>query len=67
MSKTDNLTDFLTDVADAIRAKKGISGTINPQDFSTEISTIESGGSKFKHVKTNPTLNKLTGATQYKS
>ncbi|MBO7263176.1 MAG: BspA family leucine-rich repeat surface protein [Alistipes sp.] len=44
MAKNDNLTDFLVDVADAIREKKGISGEINPQDFSAEIASIESGG-----------------------
>lgn len=43
MSTKDNLTDFLTDIADAIRAKKGISGTINPQNFSAEIASIECG------------------------
>ena len=44
MAKTDNLTDFLTGIADAIREKKGTTGTINPQDFSSEIASIESGG-----------------------
>jgi hypothetical protein len=44
MSKENNLTDFLTDVADAIREKKGTSEKINPQDFSEEIRGIESGG-----------------------
>ena len=44
MAKNNNLTDFLTDVADAIRAKKGTSGKINPQDFSAEIASIETGG-----------------------
>lgn len=44
MAKNDNLTDFLTDVADAIREKKGTSGPINPQDFASEIASIESGG-----------------------
>lgn len=34
MAKNNNLTDFMTDLADAIRAKCGITGTINPQDFS---------------------------------
>lgn len=43
MSKTDNLTDFLTDVADAIREKKGTTDKINPQNFSEEIRGIESG------------------------
>lgn len=41
MAKNDNLTDFLTDVADAIRAKKGTTDKINPQDFSAEIASIE--------------------------
>jgi surface protein len=44
MAKNDNLTDFLIDVADAIRAKKGTTNKINPQDFSAEISSIEGGG-----------------------
>ena len=44
MAKTNNLTDFLTDLADAIRTKKGITERINPQDFSAEIASIESGG-----------------------
>lgn len=45
MSKQDNLTDFLTDVADAIREKKGTAEKINPQDFSGEIKNLPSGGS----------------------
>lgn len=44
MAKNDNLKDFLTDVADAIRQKKGTSALINPQDFSAEIASIQSGG-----------------------
>lgn len=40
MAKTNNLTDFLTDVANAIRTKKGTTGTINPQNFSSEIASI---------------------------
>ena len=40
MSKQDNLTDFLTDVADAIRTKTGTSGTINPQNFTQAIIDI---------------------------
>lgn len=44
MSKENNLTDFLTDVADAIRNKKGTNGKINPQDFASEIASIEGGG-----------------------
>lgn len=43
MAKSNNLTDFLTDVADAIREKKGTTDPINPQDFSAEIASISSG------------------------
>ncbi len=43
MAKNDNLTDFLTDVANAIREKKGTSNLINPQDFSNEIRSIVTG------------------------
>lgn len=41
MAKNNNLPDFLKDVADAIREKKGTSNLINPQDFSTEIEGIQ--------------------------
>lgn len=44
MAKDNNLTDLLTDVADAIREKKGTTELINPQDFASEIASIESGG-----------------------
>jgi hypothetical protein len=43
MAKNDNIQDFLKDVADAIRAKKGTTDKINPQDFADEIKNIESG------------------------
>ena len=48
MAKTDNLTDFMTDLANTIRAKKQITGPINAQDFSSEIESISGG--------TQPTL-----------
>lgn len=51
MSKQDNLTDFLTDVADAIREKKGTTEKINPQNFSEEIRGIESEGVVDKEYK----------------
>ena len=44
MAKNNNLTDFLTDVANAIRAKKGTTAKINPQNFSSEIASISTGG-----------------------
>lgn len=40
----NNLKDRLKEVADAIRAKKGTSELINPQDFATEIEGISGGG-----------------------
>lgn len=63
MAKNDNLKDLLTDVADAIREKKGTTELINPQDFGSEIRGIESGnaleetmidntGKGFTNVKT---------------
>lgn len=44
MARTNNLTNFLTDVADAIRSKKGTQATIQASDFDTEILSIPSGG-----------------------
>ena len=43
MAKNNNLTDFLTGVAGAIREKKGTSALINPQDFDSEILSIQTG------------------------
>ena len=37
MDKTDNLHEYLTDIADAIREVKGTTEPINAQDFSDEI------------------------------
>lgn len=47
MAKNDNLKDFLTDVADAIRAKKGTTDLINPQNFHNEILSIGSNTDDF--------------------
>ena len=44
MAKNNNVADLLRDVADAIREKKGTTDLINPQDFSAEIASIETGG-----------------------
>lgn len=35
-----NLKQFVTDIANAIRSKKGTSDPINPQDFVSEINTL---------------------------
>jgi len=44
MARTDTLSNFLTDVAEAIREKKGTTDTISASSFDTEIASIESGG-----------------------
>lgn len=44
MATNDNLTDFLTDVADAIRSAKGTAEKINPQMFSPLILTLANSG-----------------------
>ena len=69
MAKTDNLTDFLTGVANAIRTKKGTMAKINPQNFETEIESIKSGSTNDivketidKTIKVI-TMNDLQGAT----
>ena len=43
MARTNTLGNFLTDVADAIREKKGTTDTILASNFDTEIANIESG------------------------
>lgn len=44
MARTNNLTNFLTDVADSIREKTGKSDPIPCEDFDTEIESISGGG-----------------------
>jgi hypothetical protein len=41
MARVDTLTNFLTDVADAIRTKAGTQGTIQASSFDTSIGNIE--------------------------
>ena len=57
MAKNNNLTDLLTDVANAIREKKGSSDPINPQNFSDEIASIETGGGGGAAVVTESDVN----------
>ena len=44
MAKTDNLTDFLTDLANGIRTAEGSTGVINPQDFRSRVEGLYSKG-----------------------
>lgn len=46
MARTDNLTNFLTDVADSIRSKKQTTGKVNANDFDVEIDSIASKPTK---------------------
>lgn len=55
MAKIDNLTDFLTGVAGAIRTKKGTTALIDPQDFESEIGSIDT---------TKPEQNKTLTVTE---
>ena len=45
MARIDNLTNFLTDVASAIKTKKGNDTDIPAANFDTEIANLPSGGS----------------------
>lgn len=47
MARTDTLGHFLTDVADAIREKKGSVDAIAAEDFDAEIENLPSGGGKY--------------------
>ena len=44
MARTDNLTNYLTDVADAIKTKKGSQTNIPAANFDTEILNLPSQG-----------------------
>lgn len=63
MAKNNNLGDFLKDLADTIRTKKGKTGTINPQDFSSEIESIQTGTDTSDATATASDL--LSGKTAY--
>jgi hypothetical protein len=72
MSKSNNLTDFLTDVANAIREKKGVSGEINPQNFSEEIKSIKSDPvlvplSRTYHSNMKETIERFDGTDGFSS
>jgi len=43
MARTDNLTNYLTDIANAIRTKGGTVGEINASQFDTAIANLPSG------------------------
>lgn len=60
MARTNNLTDFLTDVANAIKNKKGDTTDIPASEFDTEIINLPSQGiyqSKQVNISTNGNYN----------
>lgn len=58
-----NLSDFLTEIADTIRAKKGTTGPINAQYFPSEIASIETGVDTSNATATAGDI--LSGETAY--
>lgn len=62
MARVDNLDHFLTDVADAIRTKKGTQATIQASDFDTEIENIPSGGDISEYMNTTFNFNPNSGS-----
>lgn len=59
MARIDNLSNFLTDIADSIRSKKGTTDKLSPENFDTEIEGIETGnGSSL--VTTHFTIDDFT-------
>lgn len=67
MAKTDNLTDFLADIADGIRAKKGTTDKINPQNFRAEIESIQGGAADSPlpiEVSTEAEMTALLGTAE---
>lgn len=56
MSKSDNLFDFFTDLANAIRANEGSIAKINPQDMAVRIAAL---GDKVVVKRERATLREL--------
>lgn len=65
MAKNNNLTDFLTDIANTIRTKKGTTGAINPQNFSSEIESIETGVDNPLIANNDAEMNTYLNDTKY--
>lgn len=65
MARVDTLGNFLTDVADAIRTKKGSSDTILASDFDTEIENLPSGGGVVEAIEKDVNFYDHTGFRWY--
>ena len=67
MARTDNLTNYLTDVADAIREKKGTTDVIPANTFDEEIKNLPSGGGDVsEYFETTVTNSNKTDFGRYK-
>ena len=63
MARIDNLNNCFTDIANAIREKKGTTDKIPVSNFDTEIASIESGGNSIPIYCGGNIIDGLTGAT----
>ena len=61
MARTNNLSNFLTDVADAIRTKKGSEELIAAENFDTEIENLPSGADLSEYF--NNTISENTSTS----
>lgn len=65
MARTDNLTNYLTDIANAIRTKGGTTGEINASQFDTAIANIPSGSGAVTIEKGTYTPEETTETRPY--
>lgn len=65
MARIDNLNNFLTDVADAIRGKKGSVDPIVIADFDTEIADLPTEGEIIPEVETEAAMDTLLQNINY--
>lgn len=64
MARTDNLTNFLTDVSTAIKTKKGDNTPIKASNFDTEIANLPSGGGDISdYFNSERTVNTTSAVT----
>ena len=60
MARTNSLTNYLTDVATAIKYKKGDNAPIIASNFDTEIENLPSGGEDWTDIGYNNEPQSIT-------